>query len=421
MADPGSRPRLLLLLPSTTYRATAFVEAARGLGVDLVVATDHASVFASRESDRLATLDFRDPERAAEQARALAAGHPVHAVFGVDDDTAVVAAAIAAELGLPHNPLDAVRAARDKHRQRVLHAERGVRVPDSFLHALAERPETVARSAPYPCVLKPLCLSASRGVIRADDPRGFVVAHATLSRILGEPDVAALGASARQYLVERFVPGPEVAVEGLLDAGRLRVLALFDKPDPLDGPYFKETIYVTPSRLPGATQEEVAACTQRAAAALGLVTGPVHAELRVGEGGPWLIEMAARPIGGRCSKVLRFGAGPDAASLEELLLRHALGLPVPTFEREAQPVGVMMIPTPRPGVLSAVRGVEEALAVPGIEGVEVTAHRGQRLVPLPALSRYLGFIFARAGSAAAAEAALRQAHERLAVDIEPED
>ena len=420
MADPAPRPRLLLLLPSTTYRATAFVEAAHRLDLDLTVATDHANVFASREPDRLLTIDLAHQERAVREARAFAWQHPVAAVVGVDDDTAVIAAAIAEELGLKANPLAAVRAARDKHRQRVLHAERGVRVPESALHEVSEPPEAVAGDAPYPCVLKPLCLSASRGVIRADTPEQFVAAHAALARILAAPDVAALGTVARRYLVERFVPGPEVALEGLLVGGRLQVLALFDKPDPLDGPTFEETIYVTPSRLPWAVQRAVGECAARAAEALGLVTGPIHAELRVGDGGPWLIEIAARPIGGRCSRVLRFGEGPDAISLEELLLRQAAGLSIETVQREAQPVGVMMLPTPRAGRLLGVNGADAALGVPGVEGIEMTVYPGQRLVPLPAASKYLGFIFARAETPASVEAALRRAHACLTFDIERE-
>jgi biotin carboxylase len=417
VAEPVSRPRLLLLLPSTTYRATAFVEAAARLDLDLTVATDQASVFAAREPERLVTFDFAHPEVAAEQARAFAARHPVRAVVGVDDDTVVVAATIAAALGLPQNPVDAALAARDKHRQRVLHARRGVPVPESRPHSLDEDPGSVARTVPYPCVLKPTCLSGSRGVMRADSPHAFLAAHRRLAGILAEPDVAALGAAARSYLVETFVPGPEVALEGVLSDGRLHVLALFDKPDPLDGPYFGETIYVTPSALPSGAQRAIAGCAERAAIALGLVTGPVHAELRF-PGQPWLIELAARPIGGRCSRVLRFG--PDAMSLEELLLRQAMGLGVPSCEREAQPVGVMMIPTPGAGVLRGVRGLEDARAVALIEAVELTVYPGQRLVPLPEGSRYPGFIFARGPSASACVDALRRAHACLTFDIEPE-
>ena len=413
----GARARLLLLLPSTTYRAAAFVEAARRLDVDLTVASDQHSVFSGREPERLATFDFAHRERAAAQAAAFAAEHPVAAVVGVDDDTAILAAAIAEALGLPHNPLAAALAARNKLEQRVALAAARVPIPEFRAHGLDEDPASVARAAPYPCVVKPLCLSASRGVIRADSPEAFLAAHRVLSGLLAEPDVAARGADSRRYLVESFVPGPEFALEGLLENGRLRVLALFDKPDPLDGPYFEETLYVTPSRLEAAARDALADCAGRAAAALGLVTGPVHVELRLNDAGPWLIELGARPIGGRCSAVLRFGEGAQAISLEELLLRRALEMPAPTFEREEAAAGVMMIPMPGAGVLRAVRGVDAARAVPGVEDVAITAHPGQRLVPLPLGAQYPGFIFARGASAAEVESALRRAHACLRFDL----
>jgi biotin carboxylase len=411
----GARPRLLLLLPSTTYRAAAFVEAARRLDIELTVASDQGSVFSAARPEALLTLDLARRERAVAQARAFAALHPVAAVVGVDDDTAIVAAAVGAALGLPHNPLDAALAARDKHRQRVLLSGAGVPVPAFRLHRLGEDPAAVAAASAYPCVLKPTCLSASRGVIRADSRDAFVAAHTVLTEVLGEAVLPAQGGD--HYLVEAFIPGPEVAVEGLLVGGRLVPLALFDKPDPLDGPYFEETIYVTPSRLTEEEQRDLVACAERAALALGLVTGPVHVELRHNARGPWLIDLGARPIGGRCSAALRFGAGEAAMSLEELLLRHALALPLPTLERELQPSGVMMIPVPWPGVVQAVRGVEEARAVPGIEDVVITAHRGERLVAPPRGSRYPGFIFARGDSPAAVESALRRAHACLRFDV----
>ena len=357
-------PRLLLLLPSTTYRATAFVEAARQLGVELTVASELPSAFERAQPDGLLTLDFADPHRAAEQAGAFAREHPLAGVVGVDDDTAVVAAAIAGRLGLPGNSVPAALAARDKHRQRRMLAGAGVPVPRFALYPTDADPETLSRDIAYPCVLKPLRLSASRGVIRADSPVAFVAAFRRLGAILAQPDVAACGEPARRLLVEQFIPGPEVALEGLLVGGRLRLLALFDKPDPLDGPFFEETIYVTPSRLPGGVQQAIAATAQDAATALGLVEGPVHAELRHNDRGPWVIELAARPIGGRCSAALRFNSGDEGrgkgeGSLEEILVRHALGmdLPAPAFQREERASGVMMIPVPGAGVLREVRGV----------------------------------------------------------------
>jgi len=403
-------PRLLLLLPSTTYRTTAFVEAARRIGADLTVASERPSTLEAANPAGLLTLDFHHPERAADDAHVFARRHPIDAVVGVDDDTAVVAAAVAERLHRKANPVHAAEAARDKHRQRELLAEHGVPAPRFALHLLDEDPSEIARSVVYPCVLKPLRLSASRGVIRADDPASFVAAHARLKAILQQPDAAACGEPASQFLVEDFVPGYEVALEGLLMNRRLHVLALFDKPDPLDGPFFEESIYVTPSSAPAGLQKAIVECAERATRALGLVEGPVHAELRYNERGPWLIELAARPIGGRCSAVLRFGNG---VTLEELILRHALGMPIPSLEREPVAAGVMMIPIPGAGVLQEIRGVAEAKAVPMIDDVQITAHLGERLVPFPEGSRYPGFIFARGATPAAVEAALREAHRRL--------
>jgi len=418
-------PRLLLLLPTVTYRTVAFVEAARRLGVDVTVASERPSTFERANPTGLVTLDFADPAHAAVQARTFAYAHPVHGIVAVDDDTAVVAAAIAQELGLRGNPVAAAAAARDKHQQRQLLVAAGVPVPPFVLLAIAADPEQLARVASYPCVLKPLRLSASRGVVRADDPPGFVAAFRRIKAILEQPELAECGDWARHVLVEEFVPGREVAVEGLVTRGSLRVLALFDKPDPLDGPFFEETIYVTPSRLARTAQQEIAACAQAAVRALGLREGPIHAEIRHNDRGAWLIELAARPIGGRCSGALRFGNGGSGlgagVSLEELIIRHALGMELPTVEREHQASGVMMIPVPGAGVLREVRGVDAAQAVPLVEEVVITMHHGQMLVPWPEGSRYPGFIFARGDTSEAVEAALRAAHARLEFLTEPAD
>ena len=395
------------------------MEAARRIGAELTVASERPSAFQDANPAGLITLDLADPARAADQARAFARGQPVAGVVGADDDTAVVAAAVAGALGLRGNTVAAARAARDKHEQRTLLAAAGVPVPRFSLHGVDADPQRLAAEASFPCVLKPLRLSASRGVIRADTPAEFVAGFERLRGILAEPEVVRCGEPARSVLVEDFVPGTEHALEGLLIDGELQVLALFDKPDPLDGPYFEETIYVAPSRLPPPAPRDLHACAQRAAAAIGLREGPVHAELRWNERGAWLIEIAARPIGGRCSGALRFTAGEgergtgEDLSLEEIVIRHALGMPVPTLQRERQASGVMMIPVPRAGVLREVRGVEAARAVPLVEDVAITAHPGQTLVPWPEGSRYPGFIFARGETPEAVTAALRAAHHRL--------
>jgi len=432
-------PRLLLLLPTVTYRTVAFVEAARRLGIDLTVASERPSTFERANSTGLVTLDFADPTHAAAQAQAFARAHLVHGVVAVDDDTAVVAAAIAQELGLRGNPVAAARAARDKHQQRQLLAAAGVAVPRFELLTIAADPKRVAGHAAYPCVLKPLRLSASRGVVRVDTPAEFVAAFERIKRILEQAgcemrDAGGGGQHAspiphpasRSLLVEAFVPGREVAVEGLVTQGALRVLAIFDKPDPLDGPFFEETIYVTPSRLAQTAQQQIVACAQVAVGALGLREGPIHAEIRHNDQGAWLIELAARAIGGRCSGALRFesretGSGKRETSLEEIIIRHALGMNLPTIERERQAAGVMMIPVPGAGVLREVRGVDAARAVPLVEEVVITMYPGQTLVPWPEGSRYPGFIFARGETSEAVEAALRAAHARLEFLTEPAD
>jgi biotin carboxylase len=408
--------RVLLLIPTTTYRTEDFVAAAAKLDVEMVVASERPNVLEAALPDNLLTLDFADPLKAARSVADFARRHPVDAVVPVDDRTTVVGAAIAERLGLRSSSVEAVSTTRNKHRMREAFARAGVRSPRFILLNVADDPEAAAERATYPCVLKPTVLAGSRGVIRADDPAAFVAAFRRIAAILAESEMAGLGDGREEVLVEEFIPGREVALEGLLVGGELHVLALFDKPDPLDGPYFEETIYVTPSRLPEDVQAAIAAEARWAARALGLVEGPIHAELRVNEHGSWVVEVAARTIGGLCSRTLRFGAG---ISLEELVIRHALGVELDSLERERRPAGVMMIPIPRGGVLRAVQGREDAAAVPGIEDVTISAHVGQELVPLPEGSRYLGFILARAESPDAVEAALRAAHARLHFDVDP--
>ena len=412
---PDEAPkRLLLLVPTSTYRTEDFMEAARRLDVDLVVASERPNVMGERYPDHLLSLPFDDPERAAREMGEYARARPLDAVVPVDDETTVVGAAIAARLGLRCNPVSAVVATRNKRLMRERLAKAGVPGPPFTTVGVEEDPAVAARRVDYPCVLKPLVLSASRGVIRADDRPAFAAAFRRIRAILADPEVRALGEGTDQILVESFVPGIEVALEGLLIDGALSVLALFDKPDPLDGPFFEETIYVTPSRLPAATQRAVADVTTQAARALGLEDGPVHAELRLDarapSPAPVVLELAARSIGGLCSRSLRFGTG---LTLEDIILRRALGLPIASLEREGRAAGVMMIPIPRAGILDRVEGLEAATAVTLVEDVTISAHPGEALVPLPEGHRYLGFIFARGDTPAAVERALRDAHARL--------
>jgi biotin carboxylase len=412
--------RILLLVTPRTYRAGAFIAAAEKLGIEVVKAIDMHRQLAEYWDYPLG-IDYGDPETAVETVVAYAAKHPLGAILAVDDSGSLIAALASQRLGLPHNSPEAAEAARNKHRMRQLLAQGGVQAPRSRLYSLpaaASRHvrflENVAQDSSYPCVVKPTNLSGSRGVIRANDPAEFLAAAQRLLGILaGNLD----GSEPIEFLVEQYVPGTEVALEGILDHGRLQILALFDKPDPLEGPFFEETIYVTPSRLPADVQAAIAKCTLEAAAALGLREGAVHAELRVNEQGPWLIEMAGRSIGGLCSQTLRF---TGQTSLEELIIRQAFGLPIDHYDREEQAGGVMMIPISEAGLLKEVTGCEAAEAVPLIESVEITARLNYRLVPIPEGDSYLGFIFARGETPAAVEAALRTAHGRLHFKIAPE-
>jgi biotin carboxylase len=406
--------RLLLLLPTTTYRTQAFLDAARTLGVDVVCASEEPSTFEAQAPDHLLTLDFADPDASAAAVAAFAGRRPLNAVVGVDDLTAVAAAAIAERLGLRSSAVAAVAAARDKYQMRQCLAAAGVPIPRFRRIALKDDPFLAARGVAFPCVLKPLALSASRGVIRANTVDQFIAAFRRIAALLQRDDVEAAGDAAQFLLAEEYVPGVEVALEGLLVGGTLHTLALFDKPDPLEGPFFEETIYVTPSRLPAGVQEAITRVSASACVALGLAEGPVHAELRVNDAGPWVLEVAARSIGGLCSRTLRFGTG---MTLEEIILRHALNWPIATLTRERRPAGVMMLPIPRAGRLKGIRGTEAAAAVPAVEEVTITAHLGQELVPLPEGWQYLGFLFARAETPEAVEVALRDAHARLIFEI----
>ena len=392
---------MVLLLPTTTYRATDFLAAARALGVDVVIASDQLSPTADTGGVRAVEVPFDDPEQAASLLTSLDDRGPVDGIVAVDDQGVMIAAYAAEKLGLAHNPPDAAARTRDKRALRDALAAAEVPQPRyAEITDLEHLPDVG-----FPCVVKPAALSASQGVIRADD-------EATALAAARRADTIACGGP---LLVEEYVPGFEVAVEGLLRDGELEVLAVFDKPDPLVGPYFEETIYVTPSRYAPAVLTQVEQLTQRAARALGLREGPVHAELRIDGRRIRVIDIAARSIGGLCARALRFGAG---ISLEEVIVRHAVGLPLDDLAREDAASGVMMIPIPKSGTLRAVGGQDDARAVPGIVGLEISIGIGRPVVALPEGNRYLGFLFARADTPAAVEHALRRAHARLAIAID---
>jgi len=409
--------RILILMATRTYRAAAFMQAAARLSVEVTVGTERGQPLADFTPGSTVALDFERPRRAQQQIVEFAERFPIDTVVGVDDDTTVLAALAAEALGLPHNSVESVKATHYKDVMRLILSEAdNVLSPWFELVSIDEDPAVVARRVPYPCVVKPLSLSASRGVIRADDPQQLEAAMREVIEILGEATLSPEDPASRQVLIESFIHGREFALEGLMIDGQLIVLALFDKPDPLDGPYFEETIYLTPSRLPAEAQQAIARSTASAAAALGLREGPVHAEVRLNEQGPWIVEVAARSVGGLCSNALRFGTAD--VSLEEIILRQAARLEIASLQRERQPAGVMMIPIPRGGILRDVRGLAEAKAVPGVEDVAISIPCCHAVVPLPRGTQYLGFIFSRAETPEAVEAALREAHRLLTFTID---
>jgi biotin carboxylase len=357
--------------------------------------------------DRAVVVPLAGGDAALDAIAALHDRTPLDAVLAVDDQGVVVAAAAAQRLGLRHNPPNAVAATRDKAAMRERLAAASLPQPAYRIVAHGADVASAATEVGYPCVVKPVSRSASQGVIRVDDAIQAAAAGIRIRAIVGD--------GPEPLLVERFVPGAEVAVEGLLLGGRLEVLAVFDKPDPMDGPFFEETIYVTPSRQPASVLADLEATVARAAAALGLREGPVHAELRIGTAGALMIlELAARSIGGLCARALRFGAG---VSLEEVIIRHALGLGLDGLARETQASGVMMLPIRAAGVLDRVSGQERALAIEGVVGVEISIASGRPVVPLPEGDRYLGFVFARGPTAQDVEDALRRAEACLEVRL----
>lgn len=404
--------RVLLLLPTATYRAPDFLAAAEALDAEIVVASDRQQALVGVMGDRAVRVNLQRPAEAADTLVAHAHHTPVDAIVAVDDQGVVVAALAAARLGLAHNPPEAVTATRDKSELRRIWEQSGINQPGFAVAGPRDDVGPLVEQIGAPCVIKPVSLSASRGVIRADGPAEGVAAAARIRTILAEE-----GQEDAPLLVESYVSGEEVAVEGLLRSGQLSTLAVFDKPDPLEGPYFEETVFVTPSRLDPVTQKTVLTAVEDAAAAIGLTEGPVHAEARVNDEGVWLLELAARSIGGLCARTLRFGAG---ISLEEVILRHALGLPLEDLSRAEAASGVMMLPIPRAGRLVEVRGQDAATLVPGVVGLDISVNPGSEVRPLPEGNRYLGFLFARGETPAGVEETLRTAYRHLEVVISDE-
>ncbi len=418
--------RLLILCTTTGYQTRAFAEAADRMGLSLVFGTDRCHVLEDPWRDGALALRFQDPEASARQVVEYARANPVDAIVALGDRPTPTAARACEALGLRFHPPEAVDACRDKYLSRQRLRAAGLSVPAFVRYDLDRDPhELLASSAPpvgFPCVLKPLALSASRGVIRADNAEQFANAFQRIKALLLRPEVRAMREATSDFIqVEAYVEGTEVAVEGLMDRGRMTVVAIFDKPDSLVGPFFEETLYVTPSRLEAEAQAGVLETLEAASRALGLFHGPLHAEFRINAEDVTVLEVAARSIGGLCSRALRFDAPgvKETVSHEELLIRLALGHDIRSIRRQAAASGVMMIPIREAGVFEEAQGVETARETPGVEEIIITAKPAQRLEPLPEGSSYLGFIFARGPSPQWVEEALRSAHGKLRFVVAP--
>lgn len=414
--------RVLLVATTTGYQTRAFGDAAARLGIELVFATDRCAVLDDPWRDAAVPIRFHDPTASVQRIAAAARQRPFDGVLAVGDRPAAFAARVQETLGLPGHPADAAEAARSKRATRERLRAAGLPVPSFVVAPVTVDAAELAGHVPFPAVLKPVSLSGSRGVMRVDSTESLASALDRLRQLLSRPDIRGERDPAHDLvLLESFIPGHEYAVEGLMTRGRLTTLAVFDKPDPLDGPFFEESIYVTLGDDQRHVARQIAETVASAAAAIGLWHGPVHAECRVNPEGVFVLEVAARPIGGICARALKFTDGSaDVISLEELLLRHALGERVEGWRREREASGVMMIPIPKRGFYRRVDGIDTARQVPGILDVVITAKPDQLMLPLPEGASYLGFIFASARTSDAVEQALRQAHARLSFAIDPE-
>jgi biotin carboxylase len=414
--------RILLVATTTGYQTRAFGDAAARLGVELVFATDRCAVLDDPWRDAAIPVRFHDPAASLKRVAAAARRRPFDGVLAVGDRPAAFAARVQETLGLPGHPADAAEAARSKRQTRERLRDAGLSVPPFVVAPVNVKAADLARHLPLPAVLKPVSLSGSRGVMRVDSAEALASALDRLRQLLSRPDIRGERDPAHDLvLLESFIPGHEYAVEGLMTRGHLTTLAVFDKPDPLDGPFFEESIYITLGDERAHLARQISEAVAAAAAAIGLWHGPVHAECRVNPEGVFVLEVAARPIGGICARALRFiDDSADVISLEELLLRHALGETVDHWRRERAASGVMMIPIPKRGFYRRVDGVDAARQVPGILDIVITAKPDQLMLPLPEGASYLGFIFASAGMPAAVEQALRDAHARLTFAIDPE-
>jgi len=409
--------RLLLLMTTSTYRASSYLDASKKLKINTIIGTDQPDILGHLNPGSSITLDYSKNDDSKKKIIEYTNNFPIKGVLAIDEETLILGAMVADSLGLICHSIESVSTTRSKYELRKILSEEGLRTPEFRLISSEENPDLISKSISFPCVMKPTFLSGSRGVIRANNREEFSNAYMRINKILDEPATIIRGKDeAKMILIEEYIPGKEIAVEGIIVNGDFLPLAIFDKPEPLDGPFFEETIYVTPSRLPESVQKKILEETKNASNAIHLFNGPVHAELRINDNGdPWVIDIASRTIGGKCSRAIKFS---DEISLESIILSHVLGKELPSIVPISGSSGVMMIPIPKSGVLKKVLGKENALGIKGIEEIEISIPLGEKIVQLPEGDRYLGFIFATSDKSEVTEEILKKAHENLKFIIE---
>ncbi len=412
-AGSDLRDRVLVIAPHGSYRTAPFIKAADQLNVDVLIASQGEHSIVSDYVQGL-HIDFQNEEQAIETILTEAKKHAFSGIIGTDDTTTELAARIAEKLTLPHNNPQAVKIAQRKDLARLSLKDASVKIPEFDLLTTTKSLSQQNIHVNYPAVIKPVALSASRGVIRVNNKQELQQALARLAKMLAAE--RQIDTAVREILLlEEFIPGKEIAIEAMLHNGVLDVLAIFDKPDPLNGPFFEETYYLTPTSLSEKIQQEIKQTVLESCRAYGLKEGPIHAECRINKKGVWILEVAARTIGGMCGRLLSLGTGH---SLEELVLLHAMGrrIEINTVESAA---GVLMIPIPKGGILKRIEGLLDAQRIPYVMEVSIEVRDGYELIPLPEGNSYLGFIFAEAPTVKEAEQALRNAHECLNIVIAP--
>ncbi len=421
MTNQQFQKRILLIAPHGSYRTFAFLNAAKQKGIDVLIASEGEHSVVSAYSEGL-HIKFDEPELAIQKMIAEASVRPFDAIIGTDDSTTELASKVSKALGLAHNNPESVQIAKRKDLARHCLLQAGVKIPKFCIVDLSLDILEQTTKVNFPVVVKPIGLSGSLGVIRANNTNELISVCARIEKIILR-DKNLTSENYQYLIIEEFILGDEIAIEGILVNKEFKLLSIFDKPDPLNGPYFEETYYITPSKLDFEQQAELIKTLQSACVAYGLEEGPIHAECRINDDGIWVIEVAARTIGGLCGRLLTFGIG---MSLEELVLAHAIGEVISSLDiasvdthLDDNASGVLMIPIPRHGILKRVEGLLVAQKIPLIDDISIQIQEGYEVTPLPESSSYLGFIFASGGTTAQVEQALRDAHNSLKIIIAP--